>query len=43
MTEANVLMVSGLVEGSRDNCHLGEPLEAVSYQRGSVSAIVRER
>ena len=34
LPEANLLLVSGLLEGSRDDYQLGEPLEAVSYQRG---------
>ena len=32
--EANVLLVSSMLDGSRENCQLGEPPEAVSYQRG---------
>ena len=34
MPEANLLLVSGLLEGSRDDYQLGESLEAISYQRG---------
>ena len=34
LPEANLLLVSGLLEGSGDDYQLGEPLEAVSYQRG---------
>ena len=34
LPEANLLLVLGLLEGSRDNYQLGELLEAVSYQRG---------
>ena len=32
--EANFMLVSRLLEGSRDDYQLGEPLEAISYQRG---------
>ena len=34
LPEANLLLVSGLLEGSRDDYQLGEPLEAISHQRG---------
>ena len=34
LPEANLLLVWGLLEGSRDDYQLGELLEAVSYQRG---------
>ena len=34
LPEASALLVSGLLEGSRDNYQLGEPMEAVSYLRG---------
>ena len=34
LPEASLLLVSGLLKGSGDDYQLGEPLEAVSYQRG---------
>ena len=34
LPEGNLLLVSGLLEGLRGDYQLGEPLEAVSYQRG---------